>query len=34
MKYKNMFNFLTVCTGNFMAAASYTIANPIYPSEV
>ncbi|XP_023326779.1 MFS-type transporter SLC18B1 isoform X2 [Eurytemora carolleeae] len=33
MKYKNIFNFLTVCTGNFMAAASYTIANPIYPSE-
>ncbi len=34
MEFKIIFNFLSVCTGNFLAAASYTIANPIYPSEV
>ena len=34
MEIKIIFNFLSVCTGNFLAAASYTIANPIYPSEV
>ncbi|XP_023326783.1 MFS-type transporter SLC18B1 isoform X2 [Eurytemora carolleeae] len=33
MEFKIIFNFLSVCTGNFLAAASYTIANPIYPSE-
>ena len=34
MIWKKLFSFLVVCTGNLLAAASYTMANPMYPSEV